>query len=450
MEHILNGLDPAALLVGNDELAVGDDTTSRGEHRAPEFDIGGLAASFSAIGGVDLSGEACAALALEIVFSQIVERARQNSGATSASIVLKKGTEVIRCASNDVETRELPHWLDIGTGLATECLTTGQVQRCDDAQSDPRPGAQIYYPLGIHSLLLLPLAHNAEVVGVLGVCSSRPSAFTDREVSVLQELTERALDSVRSADASCVRTFPGPAAAQTQLPKHLGILPVDESDADGLREHTKKFKVRYALIFGLSGVALIAMVSMSILVGLHLGRKRALEDFESRARSTAPVASPTPIESQPQVGVSQPNATGMAAAAADIPTGGLLIYQKGKEVLREVPRAGDRPGSLAAVARATPIDSLLLGNASSNVVYHVEPEYPQQALRDGVQGPVVLDLYIDKDGSVQRASIVSGPAVLADAATAAVMQWRFQPHFVDNRRVRMQTRVTVRFTLPNP
>ena len=38
-------------------------------------------------------------------------------------------------------------------------------------------------------------------------------------------------------------------------------------------------------------------------------------------------------------------------------------------------------------------------------------------------------------------------ALLADAAMAAVKQWRFRPHSVNGRQVEMQTRVTIKFTL---
>jgi TonB family protein len=452
MEHLLNSLDPAqaALFIESSKIEVSDDTgPSEAGPRAPEFDIGGLAASFSAVGGLDLSGEACAALALEIVFSQIVERARQITDATSACIVFKKGAEVIRCASNDQEVRDLPHWLDIGTGLAAECLTRGQVQRCDDAQTDQRSAAQVYYPLGIQSLLLLPLSHKAEVVGVLGVCASRSAAFTDAAVPALQALCERALESVRSAEASCV---PGlsetPQAAHVQLPTSLETSPVDAPVPDDAGKHKRKFNGRYGLIFGFSGAAVVGTVAVSILVGLHLGRQRAMKDFERTARSTAPVAIPAPIEPDAQIALSPPKTN--RTPVADIPVGSLVIYENGKEVLRQLPPArANRQGSSGTVTPASAIDSLPIENRSSGFLYRVEPEYPPQALRDGIQGSVVLDLYIDKDGSVQLARVVSGPTLLADAAAAAVKQWRFQPHFVDGRQVSMQTRVTVRFSLPN-
>jgi TonB family protein len=222
----------------------------------------------------------------------------------------------------------------------------------------------------------------------------------------------------------------------------------DEPVTNNARQDTKKFNARHALIFGLGGVALISTASMSMLIGIHVGRQRAMEDF---VRSAAPLASSTPPKSEAQAAVPPPNATPTAAHATDVPNGSLLIYQEGKEVLRQVPPAAvDRRGSSVAATHASAVDSHPPGNTSSDPLNRVEPEYPPQALQDGIQGPVVLDLYIDKDGSVQRVSVVSGPALLADAATTAVKQWRFRPRVINSRQVSMQTRVTVRFSLPKP
>jgi TonB family protein len=39
--------------------------------------------------------------------------------------------------------------------------------------------------------------------------------------------------------------------------------------------------------------------------------------------------------------------------------------------------------------------------------------------------------------------------MLAEAAVQAVRQWRYQPSAVDGRAAEMETRVTIRFTLPS-
>ncbi|MFZ1005705.1 MAG: TonB family protein [Candidatus Sulfotelmatobacter sp.] len=88
------------------------------------------------------------------------------------------------------------------------------------------------------------------------------------------------------------------------------------------------------------------------------------------------------------------------------------------------------------------------GLAEGNLLYRVEPDYPEEARRQGVQGPVVLDLHISKDGLVQGVDLVSGQPLLMQAATAAVKQWRFRTRYVNGNEVEMQTRITLHFALP--
>ena len=86
--------------------------------------------------------------------------------------------------------------------------------------------------------------------------------------------------------------------------------------------------------------------------------------------------------------------------------------------------------------------------AEGSLLHRVEPEYPEAARQQRMQGAVVLDVRIGRDGAVQDANVVSGQRVLADAAIAAVKQWRFKPQVVKGRPVEMQTRVTLNFKMP--
>lgn len=77
----------------------------------------------------------------------------------------------------------------------------------------------------------------------------------------------------------------------------------------------------------------------------------------------------------------------------------------------------------------------------------VRPEYPLLARQMKVQGAVVLDVRIGKDGGIQSLQVSSGPAILADAAREAVRQWRFKPYLQDGEAVETQAKVTVDFTI---
>lgn len=86
--------------------------------------------------------------------------------------------------------------------------------------------------------------------------------------------------------------------------------------------------------------------------------------------------------------------------------------------------------------------------AEDSLIHRVEPEYPEEARKQQIQGPVALDVHINQDGAVQQLKVLSGDSLLAQAAIDAVKQWRFQPHTVNGHAVEMQTRITLNFKLP--
>jgi TonB family protein len=86
---------------------------------------------------------------------------------------------------------------------------------------------------------------------------------------------------------------------------------------------------------------------------------------------------------------------------------------------------------------------------SRNLIEHrVEPDYPAQALPQRLQGPVVLQVWVGKDGSVQDVKLVRGYFVLARAAFDAVRQWHFKPYAPNGKPVDFQTVVTLNFKYP--
>jgi TonB family protein len=78
----------------------------------------------------------------------------------------------------------------------------------------------------------------------------------------------------------------------------------------------------------------------------------------------------------------------------------------------------------------------------------VQPSYPEQALRVGLQGPVVLQAWIGRDGTIRDLKLIRGSLLLGQAAYKAVRQWRYQPYLRNGRAVEAQTYVTVDFRLP--
>jgi TonB family protein len=86
-------------------------------------------------------------------------------------------------------------------------------------------------------------------------------------------------------------------------------------------------------------------------------------------------------------------------------------------------------------------------DASEIVARPVRPNYPLLARQMKVQGSVVLQALIGKDGIIQNLRVVSGPHILAGAAEDAVRQWHFRPHFEADEAVETQAKITVNFTI---
>jgi protein TonB len=81
------------------------------------------------------------------------------------------------------------------------------------------------------------------------------------------------------------------------------------------------------------------------------------------------------------------------------------------------------------------------------VSHSVRPGYPLLARQMKVQGSVILQALISRDGAIQDLHVVSGPPILASAAQEAVKQWRFKPHYLGSEAVETQARITVNFTI---
>jgi peptidyl-prolyl cis-trans isomerase A (cyclophilin A) len=77
------------------------------------------------------------------------------------------------------------------------------------------------------------------------------------------------------------------------------------------------------------------------------------------------------------------------------------------------------------------------------------PEYPLDARQAGVSGTVVLEAIIDTDGRVQDLKVISGPALLQQAALDAVKSWRYRPYLLQGRPIEVHTTINVIFSLGN-
>ena len=470
-----------AVPAGSSLPGIGDGTPVKAES-----DFSELAAKFAAHGGGRIPAELSGELALDIVLNEIVERACVVTGATGAAIALTRGDEMVCRASSGGTAPELGTRLEMNSGLSGACLRSRQIQCCEDAIADPSADAEVSRQLGVRSVVVLPLLQDQELIGIFEIFSTLPAAFSARDVRTLEILAERVLKNTR--------------ARQTSLTS-VGLAPanlVDAGAGDGIKTHAASDAAggegwvnegssapsqleatedgaagRFDwLTTVMAGILVAVILLMGAVFAMRMGwLKASSQRHAPRAATAASPTSAAPAASQANKSAGVParglmtsgNAQKESSAGVEsrtqngrAPEGSLRVYENGREIFRmPTPQvaataagaagkgvaadAGSQPGEIVEVSSAT---------AEGSLLRRVEPEYPEQALAQRVQGAVLLEVRINPDGAVQEVKLVSGPPLLAEAAIAAVRQWRFKPRRVNGRAVEMETRITLKFTLP--
>jgi protein TonB len=155
----------------------------------------------------------------------------------------------------------------------------------------------------------------------------------------------------------------------------------------------------------------------------------------------APTAS-TPAANPPQI----------TSAVADSKTQkGATVQGARQDATHATTNPALVPASLPPTTTAkSPSDLLEVPEdfADDQVVHRVHPVYPKQARVRKLQGTVVLEAIVNKQGKVDSLQLVSGDPVLAAAAADAVKQWRYKPYLHNGDSTDFQTRVTVDFKIP--
>ena len=118
---------------------------------------------------------------------------------------------------------------------------------------------------------------------------------------------------------------------------------------------------------------------------------------------------------------------------------------------------GSMGGVIGSVLSSTPVAAphiatptrvrVSSGVVSGLLVRKVPPAYPPLARQARIQGVVVLQAQISKEGNIENLQLISGHPMLAPAAIEAVKQWKYRPYLLNGEPVEVDTQVQVNFTL---
>ena len=101
------------------------------------------------------------------------------------------------------------------------------------------------------------------------------------------------------------------------------------------------------------------------------------------------------------------------------------------------------------VTRLSP-DRLRIGGSveESHIIAKKMPAYPAAAKAAGIQGKVLLEAMISKEGVPQELRVLSSPSDdLSESALEAVRQWRYSPTLLNGNPVEVLTDIVINYTL---
>jgi hypothetical protein len=141
---------------------------------------------------------------LDAALQLLADRAQFITGATGAAIALRRnGMKDMLCrASTGSNAPELGALLSTEFGLSGESVRTRQLLRCDDAERDARVNREVCRQLGIASVVVMPVVHDDEVLGVFELFSGKTNAFGERDLSAVQRLGQMVETAVRLAQVT--------------------------------------------------------------------------------------------------------------------------------------------------------------------------------------------------------------------------------------------------------
>jgi TonB family protein len=446
----------------------------------------------------DRQAELPADLAIDLRLHEILDRSLLATAATGAVIALASGEKMVCRATSGEKAPSAGICLNTRSGLSGACIQSREMQLCDDTQTDIRVNATVCRDLGIRSIVVLPVLDGEKLRGILEVFASEPQAFSDSDLQTLQSLSDQISQILH--DAVEAGTWVPPPDTFSSISSSLRITDSEqpvaaEPEVVAVSEQDQRARRRDYR----TGALTVAVIALAVLLGWMVGRvgwslavNRVQPQLPVTSEPSQPAAQANPEpppapprEEEPTAPAksvrSMPAAPASAKAAAKRktesapPVGGLVIYEHGKVVYRDptgettnaaidsgATPASIGPGSIAPGSVQSSIQSAAQREEepsvapsaasppaqSSYLLERVEPEYPEAARQQHIQGPVVLNALVGVDGSVRKVEVISGNPQLVKAAADAVRQWRFRPHNLKGRPVEFETRITVNFQLP--
>lgn len=354
--------------------------------------------------------------------------------------------------------------IDARSGLTGACLSTGTLLRCDDSEQDARVDRQVCRALGIRAMVCVPVSVGQEVVGIFEIFSCRPNAFLNLESAALHGKAQEIANCFTAEEALARAAVTSAAQLGTagELPRSWTPTPPPARRRARLRLSSKSWQA-------VLGTLVLALGLFLLLRALRATGPAASAWIRPQPASAAASS----LELPPAVTrrLDQPGPPPSRAAFRSATAGQKLsapkpsiVVPSGRASAPEAPPQAP-PSPILAAPNSADVLSKLVGSlpaaqpslpenlrVSSGVpqpvlVRRVEPRYPALAKQSGIEGTVVLEALVTKDGQVTALRVTSGNSLLAASALRAVSQWRYRPSSLNGEPIEVPVKITLKFEL---
>jgi TonB family protein len=401
------------------------------------------------------------------------------TSASGAAIAVREAPEMV-CRASAGLAPEIGVQISSSSGLTGECIRSGKMIYCEDTELDSRVDREACRELNLRCSLIVPVTHDQEVEGVLELFSPRAAAFGEDHRWLAQRVAEIVAHIAHGASHRApvatpapqpelkVATTPVTAAVASQpsvehasplksepLPEPLRVTPLDLYDTSS-SGHLRLW-LMLAFVF--------ALVLVVILVR-HSSKAPSVSlpsQAPAQPAAQAPASSTPAAEKGLRVRESHPSAEPQRARDVDAPetVETPIVVPRGQAVSSsdnapveaptvEFNQSANLSGVPVPVITDMPQLKVSAVITGGSVIHREEPNYPTLALRRRIEGDVILQAHIAKDGTVASVRQVKGSPVLGGAAIAAVRKWRYEPFKRDNVPQEMDSTITIQFHIPKP
>jgi protein TonB len=219
-----------------------------------------------------------------------------------------------------------------------------------------------------------------------------------------------------------------------------------------VREAQSRNLRRALLLASMSYLTLMVLVMLGLLAKRNVRTDERVVTVPYRELQAPPSLQQTP----PTVTVAAPTAA--PTAGIPLPTEEEQIEEEQtiatQEELSQAIGVGETAGTGDSLVIAPPQEEALPGFGEyvyveefPEAIKKVTPDYPDLARQSSMEGQVVVQALVGKDGRVKQTKVVKSNPVFDQAAVKAVEQYVFKPALSNNKPVAVWVAVPIRFVL---